>query len=1299
MVRHIPCGAFVNESERKAVERLKAKLQSVSGHWVLLSNLSYAQHVGRRADEIDIIAIGPSGVSAIEVKHWDVGYLRTHAQTVDTEADRINEKAKRIAGRLRARLDSGFVSGKLLLTRDNARFDSKSRPQPRGIEVFGLADWKALLDVDGAQRLTPDEIDLAAQLLEPRVKLALHGALRTFAGLINLERMSDPSDAFHRIYRGQHPTRRDRVIMHMYDLSATDQAKPLDLARREFDTIQHWQKAPFMPSLLDSFQEADGYPGEVYFFSLVDPAAPSLVERRTDADWTPLLRLDYARAAVAALAELHQPTDGPEQQPTLHRQITPRSLRVRHNNRPLFTELNLTRLGDATTVAAAAKDFGELAAYYAPEVRQGGLAIADTRSDTFGLCTSLRLVLDGDDPLSKAADSALKTGCEDAPEARGSLQDVGTRLAEIGDDATTDSVAGSSLPGAEFWDEDTIVPFQQSRYKVISRLGGGGVGQTFKVVELDTDSDERFGTYVAKLVRDEAVGKTAIRAYKLARAYTTHPNLSAIHEIAAEWEPDRFAALLRWVEGTPLDDLKGVMALYAVDIGEASDETLARRWLRELCAGLAQLHRVGIVHGDVSPRNIIVQGGSVVLTDYDTVLRAGETPDRSTLPYASPAVQARTRIEPSDDIYALAASLFEALADRDPFLHGAERRKDMGLCWNGIDSLDGLRPFLDRATAPEPVWRFRDALEAEDFLRDPEPGEGSSAPSLHEPAIPLTENEAPWLKELLSAYPGSRYGNAETRGLDSPFALETYVETRLDDILLDDILNARVNLVILFGNAGDGKTAFLQHLVRRLGVEDIHSSRRVWETRLTDGRQLMVNLDGAAAWQGRDANDLLDELFAPFQQPDFSDDRVHLVAVNNGKLLEWIETRAVSTWLTSALRDLLLFDQQPVETRLRLIDLNRRSLVGGIAAGQERPSADFINALIDRLLGGDHWRPCGTCSAQARCTAWQSVEFLRDPETGPRLRGQLGDLLQACHQRGEIHITARELRAALSYSLFGIDTCADIHANPDEPPVSLGRRVFDATSPRRQGELLAEMARFDPALESDPLIDRKLLRAAPKTGNPDQLANARRDAWLRGDSGVGLMHGRHLSRFRAVPTMPAQALQDLTRDLCLGIARLEDLPRLALAPEQLPHGVPLRISGRTPTESAFWVIKPWDRFQLKPALPPAAEGLERLHNHLHLIYRYAGGDNETLVLGLDLFHLLLELKDGVQLSGVGEEGIFANLEIFTQRLAGEDARELRGWHPSDDRRLFRIHVEERDGRQHLLRESCSSDIRVNNGKG
>ena len=76
----------------------------------------------------------------------------------------------------------------------------------------------------------------------------------------------------------------------------------------------------------------------------------------------------------------------------------------------------------------------------------------------------------------------------------------------------------------------------------------------------------------------------------------------------------------------PLSDLSGVIGLHAEELGEKSAEVLLTRWLEDLCDALWQFHRVGLVHGDVSPRNIIVQVGEVVLTDYDTVANVGSQP-------------------------------------------------------------------------------------------------------------------------------------------------------------------------------------------------------------------------------------------------------------------------------------------------------------------------------------------------------------------------------------------------------------------------------------------------------------------------------------------------------------------------------------------------------------------------------------------------------------------------------------------------------------------------------------------------
>ena len=81
----------------------------------------------------------------------------------------------------------------------------------------------------------------------------------------------------------------------------------------------------------------------------------------------------------------------------------------------------------------------------------------------------------------------------------------------------------------------------------------------------------------------------------------------------------------------------------------------------------------------------------------------------------------------------------------------------------------------------------------------------------------------------------------------------------------------------------------LQHLAQRLGLGDQTSETRILEGRLDDGLKVRMNLDGSASWRGRSADDLLDEFLAPFREGRPSKDIVHLLAVNDGRLLEWIE--------------------------------------------------------------------------------------------------------------------------------------------------------------------------------------------------------------------------------------------------------------------------------------------------------------------------------------------------------------------------------------------------------------------------
>ena len=66
----------------------------------------------------------------------------------------------------------------------------------------------------------------------------------------------------------------------------------------------------------------------------------------------------------------------------------------------------------------------------------------------------------------------------------------------------------------------------------------------------------------------------------------------------------------------------------------------------------------------------------------------------------------------------------------------------------------------------------------------------------------------PCVEQFLTIYSQSELSTGGTRGYDP----STYVETKLDRNLIPRIFNPITKLVILTGNAGDGKTAFIQHV-------------------------------------------------------------------------------------------------------------------------------------------------------------------------------------------------------------------------------------------------------------------------------------------------------------------------------------------------------------------------------------------------------------------------------------------------------------------------------------------------------
>jgi serine/threonine protein kinase len=312
-------------------------------------------------------------------------------------------------------------------------------------------------------------------------------------------------------------------------------------------------------------------------------------------------------------------------------------------------------------------------------VQKDGLAFADARSDVYSLCKVLRELFK--ETEEEAVRGLLASGMTDDPSTRAAPERIAEELEALARPPC--SVSPSISP--QRWDEGHIVEWEKERYRVLSLLGEGGAGLTYKLEQLDRFTDEPIGTFVGKVVLNPEIGPAALKAYRKVRSIADHRCLSGIYQTANEWRPDTLIALLKWRKGEPVDGWRGdYLRLLAEEIDSTNakePDALLLRWAEDLSEALDVLHAQNWVHGDLSPSNIIVDGDAVTLIDFDLACPVGsDAIAAGTVPYASPTRRANTNATPADDVFSLAASLFHVLTDRLPFVFGGMRRDNEGPC-------------------------------------------------------------------------------------------------------------------------------------------------------------------------------------------------------------------------------------------------------------------------------------------------------------------------------------------------------------------------------------------------------------------------------------------------------------------------------------------------------------------------------------------------------------------------------------------------------------------------------------------
>jgi hypothetical protein len=569
------------------------------------------------------------------------------------------------------------------------------------------------------------------------------------------------------------------------------------------------------------------------------------------------------------------------------------------------------------------------------------------------------------------------------------------------------------------------------------------------------------------------------------------------------------------------------------------------------------------------------------------------------------------------------------------------------------------------------------------------------------------------VETFLKIYSQSLLSTGLTRGLDE----STYIPTRLDTSLKDDVLKGRKKLVVLTGNAGDGKTAFIQ-----LIEAEARNKKGNFSSETDNGCKFTYNdfefetlYDGSQDFEGKSNDQLLKEFFKPFEgvtEPKAN--IVKIIAINEGKLRDFLLGKKEYNWLGKQVHHYLEYDSYILPDSLAFINLNNRAIVE-----IENPNTIFdelLNIILDTNEKQDTWAACKSenCEYAEKCYIKYNIDTLRDSKKGASVKQRLKEIILAIYLKKEKHITMRDIRSLISFILFNKYTCSQLQASLDEGDNLLDRFYYNnAFNKEEQDRMVAILQEVDVADMPLPKLENHLYFLNPKTelaeelfekgdliANPDLnyleeyflnkpegtsdrgdgkkesadwfLSSIKRKIFFEGndkyiDEQFAVNHYsflpyKYFERFVTFLKTGVDNNFQLRDDLVLSISKSEKIYNDEVGRENVCIS---SSSLKKSATKAFYGFKSADFEVVLPDVGNQTDYIEYFPDHI--IFRHAD-KTAALEINIDLFEILMRIKEGYVPTSIEIRTFFLNLEMFKRRILAK--RSTKVFLTEDDSNLY-----------------------------